>query len=813
MSRIDQKTLTFQHNFDDRVMRNIWTYNLQPANDYIKLSLEEIIKNTIETFLIITDVEIPNEVLDELMKLYSKNIRLYIISNKAYKNMSLLSGKAHIRISPKIKGKYYLIDHNNSNKGLYLGTKENLTHVSENATILKAFYRYFTYMFWNKCQTMIIGDDYREIDKSNIPIDIIPSTSFQEFYYSTEEIISARNDFSKIISSAKSSLTIYSNSYTKLNNLVYLGNILSEEVKIVIVSSKLDYDSNVIEYIKKRNIELVMVDDLPYEYLVIDKTRTLIAPLEFNEILNENSFISFISALDSSIEKYTVKDSIFSGIYIDDIELGNIKSDSLIINDQKIDILCCQEQEYTINDVRLENLICNEFDKNEIIQKGYASENVIKNINYSIELKPEALGLNAKPDKLYENWTKFGEVYYKSLEYLKSELEKNEISRSDNIKDIIFDKLKQVFASKGVNYNKTKKKIEKQIKYYEAGRFTKEDMNKYFDELLILRAEINGDREDLANVIEENKQRIEYDKKEKASSDRINNRENELRIVLTQLSSYKNENLNMQNVKNTINDYKNNLPIIKEQINDFKNKDDEEFDDFKNLDRINKEIKSILFNDKISNSNRNKLDQLVQRLSDLYGKYDFLIYDLNKDSVNYSGLVEYNEKVLDEGFYTKTQNSLIKNFVDLTSQEAIIDDYIKNNLGLVKDYNKKLNNFESTIKQKQIEIEKMRELHSKQFERFTFDKITLDRIDDSLQGIVSKKSNKKKKNNGGQSEAPFITEKDIPEENLPKVGKLYVFKNERCLAISDWDEYDKALIECSRLKARIIAEGGNNERV
>lgn len=164
-------------------------------------------------------------------------------------------------------------------------------------------------------------------------------------------------------------------------------------------------------------------------------------------------------------------------------------------------------------------------------------------------------------------------------------------------------------------------------------------------------------------------------------------------------------------------------------------------------------------------------------------------------------------------------NYFFNNFLDCVNNNEICE--ILNVLYLIKVDNEKLQEKMLDFSQKEKQFFDLKTIFMNSESKYKKEKLDFDnkfsefifkendyKVDTSFEEVASKKKKKQKENKTKENLIEITKFEEVPQEDIPLVGKLYTQKNSRYLAIEYWEQLEQARIEAKRLNAKIVCERG-----
>jgi hypothetical protein len=824
LNKIDNITFDKEISFEDMVIENFWEKINSKFNKNKKSDFINDFEKTEEVICLISDEELPSDLINKLYELSEKGVRVYFITNKAYPSYGVtISKNCLIRIISNIKGNMIIFDPflDQKNK-LYIASSgifsQELSYewlkINDNNT-LKEAYHYFCYNFWKVSEIEFFNNSEKEI--SYIPSDIPPLINPKSYFFNTYSYPLFSKKIIDMIKKANASIIINSKIIDNINELERL--LISKLKDGVKVSLLFDFsEKNAKKFLNSYNdypIKLYMSSEIMPQFIITDDNNGLV----FSDCLSEKNFEGQNNIFAAKISDEEIK------ICLSKIE----ENSSLWFYQEKKTLKEIEGLEifFSISDKTSENIYVKEkIDKpvklksNSLqeLKEKIVSENQLKilgnkeyskKIIFKINLSPLYRNEKAKKDELYNNWDKCKEKFLDILEHFKKLLE-DEKEKKNKISEI-GDKLKKFFLGKTQKLHELSEKlseIELLIKKIKA-----ESFNEAKKRLKNFEEEFEKNKKQINEAIDENGQEIKWSKRKKELNNEINIFFNDLKDLENEINSLKEEKEKLEIEKEKkyieINKKINSLKIDKKNFFNKNNLLEKEWEIYNNL-KI--EIEKM----KEKNFKINNLNKIELYLNDLKGNSDYFknlmrsLYKKEKlDNKNKKILLSYVEDSILKVLKSKYENKKH----DITKIEENEKDYSKKIENLEKDFKEsfsiisnkiknkesKIDEKKSSIKNKEDELEKMK----------IFEYKPIKNSEKYLEKVLNNSKNKLKKQ-------PFIEKSiadiSIPQEDLPEIGTLYSWYNdkkkcyERQLAIIYWEDFEIGEKEAQKLNAILTCE-------
>jgi len=800
---------------ENLTLHNVWekhsdsksSIQYQPLNQVIISKLKE----AEELICISSSSLLSKEILEEISKLAQRGIRIYILAN-SYEDVyrDFLSDKAIIRVDSDVIGFMVLIDPKPGleTKSGYL-TGNNVFEIEGglsylgvfNGEQLKEAFHYFIWKFWNA------PEEYRgqwEPITSSLrsPFDTYPLINPESFYYNSWEQGYLEDKMINVIVTANFEMHIGFSSYEEYGNLIpIIIDKAKKGVKVSIYTDSNHSHSFIKAFINCEEINFYSIKNLNSFFILVDQLKGF--------LLNGSKFKKHeVGILLSPKDVQNIQNRLISNqddiwVFRKQISLEQILGNSIFFENftsiiQEHEIKECEIVNY--GSIKVDNL--RQYFEGTIKPELNQEKILARTLIHRWNLEPKLLNPKAKVDPLYEKWEKetsriklYVEEFYNYALTIVNErktLMKSLLGKffqQENFTDIekIKMELEVALSSmklKDFNWSKSSMLLEaiksysislqhQQLELYEKQDFylKKEEWEKGKKVLEIKQEHLNFDLQqkhnqkrslelkiaevgpDIAILLKDKEKYIEELEEELfqielENENLINNNQIEKKTLA--ICSFLNGQINKYNTLKK-NDKKN---FFEKRIKPYL------LDEFHSFGKL-EIIESILQNNKISDSK-----ELMK----------YIMKQLATDSE-----LRLNTNEVQKNIISKYEEINIKK-VDFEKQLELMR---KENQRGNSDVQNDLQQTQKEIIKLEIEINKVKKMIEKNGIEFSYSP-----------------SNKR---DGSLAFSLNFTVK-LPEEELPKTGKLFIVGNKRQLAIKNQDELVIGELESNRLNAELVLQ-------
>ncbi len=420
---------------------------------YIMDNFEDIlseINQTQEVLCIITDDIASNKIVDTLLVLQKKNIRIYLIiedprdnngkiKEEKLKLLKQIVNKILIRTLDNINGHVILIDPHKRNilKGLITNSRlidlgnnygEGFIKINLSKNQIREGFEVFKNLFWNFAQTEIINET-RLLDPLKIkdsPFKLNENNS-KDFLIDCEEYKGLRKNIVELIEGCKENLIISS------ENLFFpdpIKKILSKKIQVIpgqnqLVIPRMIWPDPIFPAISN-NSSIYGTVNVNFNFIITDNMKGIFIlngfqndkQIQFGICLNEPQ-LKKIQNLFNYIEQATEYEYFYEKKLKDirrDIEKYNDKSHKYEVQDIK------NSEIISIDDIQAENIdaFLNENEQPDL--KKYKKKG-LKRIEYQWNLLPPYLPTKAEKSNIYSDWDDSQANFEEAIENINANLE------------------------------------------------------------------------------------------------------------------------------------------------------------------------------------------------------------------------------------------------------------------------------------------------------------------------------------------------------------------------------------------------------
>ncbi|GEM_PF-4531571 len=809
-NKIQNVHLNRNYNYLDRQLNDFFEkIAISEKNIYDEITVDEILNTTKSFVCIMIDEELPSSVLEKIKAMFQQNVRVYILTKNFYESYNLsIAGYSHIRICEDISGTMIISDPKKTKASIYIAKNKGVLIKYPNNIIDESF-QFFCYNFWHNSTHELI--DSKMIQKaSREPIDIFPLLAPKHFFYSNSRIKNDKDKIFNLMESAKTDIEIVSDYYgysTELfDELIQKSN---NNVNIILYFKNDTKNKELLEYFKNTNINLVAIEDCKVQYINVDKKHLYFLMTNMESALKSN-------ANQCSCGVYTENFQVEINNYIDFLwrfndfsTLGDLESDVIMMqlagNSNKeikiIDNTVCSEEVELEN---LEDLKDQAFDENYIKLKGYSNPEISKNISFNIILKPKQREESAREDILYSQWGAVKEKLSRNIDSLNKKLEESKQKRDSNEANIV-NMFKSIFTGKSISYGKMSKDLKNAKLSLESPNL---NINKTEELIKILNNIYNNIKNDMLDIDKTLKQNQQYKEWEKQKNFREQDLENYHKKYIENEKKYNESEIHQE------------LEVAKKSISQLETKISEERKKIESKSDYKKTLgkyESILSNI----NNYIKKERNNKKHKDLENGTKEISRSLVELSENKNKVEEdlANLQPVEGSIFKSYYNYFFNNFLDCVNNNEICE--ILNVLYLIKVDNEKLQEKMLDFSQKEKQFFDLKTIFMNSESKYKKEKLDFDnkfsefifkendyKVDTSFEEVASKKKKKQKENKTKENLIEITKFEEVPQEDIPLVGKLYTQKNSRYLAIEYWEQLEQARIEAKRLNAKIVCERG-----
>jgi len=448
--------------YGDDVYDNVW--EKQEISDSLNdpvlrlKSFQEIIEPILsikEMICIITDDITSNELVNELITLSKKGIRIYLIckepAEESKKFFSKLVGKILIRTSKVITGNILLLDPHLEKSQGYITNSPLFNFKQYNDKFFKIFlnsnqiqeaFNFFKTFFWHYTDFEILNEQdlniFRRIESSKFPNKSLKCTQFLVDYENKCEL---KDKIIEMINQTNESIEIIS------ENFIFppeIYSLLSKKLKNIegefTISHELfEFFKNKMPKIDLNKIKIYGSTFIYHNFLIFSNNNERSAIILLNAFqLNKKSFqigikldkeqLSFLEEFLSYIKKKR------EFRFFNEKKLKDIQNDILIEEKNKFETKKIE----TSIDKNIGEIESKNFDEflNKKPNKNFKSykESYCKKIRYIWTLNPPTLPNLAQKDIIYDKWEKEEKKLNRALEAIKKKIEwiEREINNNDD---------------------------------------------------------------------------------------------------------------------------------------------------------------------------------------------------------------------------------------------------------------------------------------------------------------------------------------------------------------------------------------------
>ncbi len=473
------KSFSYKEDYVEDVYNDFWEKKeilekeIKKPN-YIIDNFEDIldeINQTQEVLCIITDDIATNKIVDILLELQKKNIRIYLIiedprDNKGKikeeksKLLKQVVNKILIRTLHNVNGHIILIDPHKRNlsKGLITNSRlmdlgdnygEGFIKINLNSNQIKEGFEVFKNLFWNLAQTEMINETHLldPIKIKDSPFELSQNNS-KDFLIDYEKYKGLRKKIVELIEGCEKNIIISS------ENLFFpdpIKNILSKKIQVIsgqnqIVIPRLIWPDPIFPDINN-NSSIYGTEDVNFNFIITDKMNGIFILngfqndklIHFGITLNETQ-LKEIQNIFNYIKQATEYEYFYEKKLKDirrDIEKYNIKRNRYEVQDIK------NSEIISIDDIQVENIdaFMNESEQPDL--KKHKKKG-LKSIEYQWNLLPPYLPTKAEKSKIYSDWDNTQANFEETIENLNANLEK----LLKNIEDYESVRLESFFLGK-----------------------------------------------------------------------------------------------------------------------------------------------------------------------------------------------------------------------------------------------------------------------------------------------------------------------------------------------------------------------------
>ncbi|HEC39786.1 MAG TPA: hypothetical protein ENI29_16225 [bacterium] len=452
------KSFSFKEEYIEDVYTDFWekkeTLNKEIKKpNYIMDNFEDIlgeINQTQEVLCIITDDIASNKIVDILLELQKKNIRIYLIiedprdnegkiKEEKLKLLKQIVNKILIRTLDNVNGHIILIDPHKGNlsKGLITNSRlidfgdnygEGFIKINLNSGQIKEGFEVFKNLFWNLAQSEIIYEtqllDPAKIKESPFKLNENKSTDFLIDY---EEYKGLHKKIIELIEGCEKNLIISS------ENLFFpdpIKNILSKKIQAIpgqnqLIIPRLIWPDPIFPDISN-NSSIYGTDNINFNFIITDNMNGVFIlngfqndkEIHFGITLNKTQ-LKNIQNIFNYFEQATEYEYIYKKRLNDirrDIEKYNNKRNRYEVQNIK------NSELISIDDIQVEHI---DAFLDESIQPDLKKHKKkgLKSIEYQWNLLPPYLPTKAELNKIYSDWDNTQVNFEETIENINTNLE------------------------------------------------------------------------------------------------------------------------------------------------------------------------------------------------------------------------------------------------------------------------------------------------------------------------------------------------------------------------------------------------------
>lgn len=808
--RKESKLITYEN----KVLENIWKENLFEKNivkheKNIEIKIKSLLEEARQYVCIVCDEELPKYILEHINELYNRGVRIYLLTNRLYSTYKhTIVGKVLLRIDETATGTLILIDANeNSNFSTGLSISNFSFSVQETHIIplsgatLKESYHHFIYKFWNDSKLEVRSNKEYEnpVIIQNTPFDIFPLLEPQYFIYNDYRERYVDQEIERIISQSKQQLIIgirntnFSKRITDL--IIEKSNNLNE---LIIYTDLNDNNLMLINKLNFDNTKVYSTTNFNRTFLLIDGKEGIV----LNNDLKGDCFGMKLNALDSVeyLNQINNLSILRQWQYEKSIVLKNIQSEKIILNDTN-----SGENPIKIKALGEQNLQTKVIENLRELKEGLYKpsfeepDELVRQVRYHWELTPRQRSADAKKSPLYTQWTDCIQSLTKNSETLLLYIKEAE-SNLNKVSNI----MSRFFKNPLNRTEKLKKEIQS-IQMELQKPISLERVKEYNHRLVELQNKVILESLDIKENIEYANALSNWEQQKKKVQEEINT----LSEMVHNATSEKQQiekllNNNGVEEQQQLEKLEGDLVILKEEKQTF----EEIYSDAIKQKEFNEayvRICALLDNNlkKIGQMKKNKIDtffktavKLVQsEISSIYGKDEYIndLLATTKMKDKKELLIFIKKQFATDEFFKTTKMG--DESEDVFEEYNLVEKEISTITEKVYALNKHIKEKNKDIFAEKSRLDKKIGNYNKEQEQLT---VRLEKIKEQPEQIKGKFS-------ANDSSLKLIKVK-IPLDRLPEAGTLYEIKNERQIAITFWEELDKAEEEAEYFGAKVVVE-------
>ncbi|MHA1766538.1 MAG: hypothetical protein ACTSVK_09810 [Promethearchaeota archaeon] len=536
------KKITYKEKYSEDIYEDFWEKReiikdkLQKPS-FLLNNFDEIleeIEKTQEILCIITDDIISNKIIDVLLNLHEKNIRIYLIidnlrndrENIREEKLKLLNKiveKVLIRTLNNKNGHIILIDPHQEKLSKGFITNSPLIDLGKNygnkfikinldKEQINDGFEIFKNLFWNLTQNEIINERniLNPLKVKDSPFKLKENT-YKHFLINFDGHQELQESIIDLIERCKENLILCSENFNFSNEI---KNLLSEKIQNIqgpnqIIIPRLIWPDPTFPNIN-HNTSIFGTDIVNFNFIIIDNNTYgiyILNGLRSDENSDENIYFGINLDEQQINEIYKLFIYIQQSIeyeYFYEKKLQDIKRniEKFNINTNKYESQVIKNSDIlSIGDIQTDNI--DEF-LNESKKPNFKKfkKRGLKNIEYKWNLLPPYLPINAKKSGLYSEWDETQKEFQKYIENFKLRLKKLS-EQMDNNKSTY---LKPLFLGKKLKIEELKAKIQKYEKLNLKNLSKLEEIKKIKDILSDLYNNLESHEKEIYSEIKRNEQ-------------------------------------------------------------------------------------------------------------------------------------------------------------------------------------------------------------------------------------------------------------------------------------------------------------------
>lgn len=802
-----------------------------------------------QTVCIITDSEIPIDLLKSIQYLCDKGVRVYLISNDLYNTYSdTIVGKCLIRYSRKVVGTMVLIDPVSPGDPVaYVGSDRLLTDedrwglcVKLNKEQINEAYYYFCWNFWRMTDYEVaVREDINKQKKvEEAPFDLFPLLKPEIIFYNDTSRDILTKKIISIIEGSKKSIVI-SAELIEVNTEVFkcLIKKIEQNINCTIIA-KLDVRNKGFfnEISNYDNVSLFSFRVNLEQFLVSDNVDGIVFTSSLTKSNLENgsdNTLCFGISLDSSLIKdlsNTFKQSTSNKgrwKYQKEKSLSDIKgkriirerADGISIRNAE---LVQDYQEVSVGSFIVESLR----DLKEGKFSGeFTTEGLVKKVKYKYTLQPKLRNSNFKKSELYDQWSRERQRIISYINSLRTIAEGIEQKKS-SLRQQLSDALKRVFVAKDVVIKPIIKQINELDEKIKTGSFDKEECINLSEQVNEIYKNISRHEEEITVAIDKDRKEQEWLKQKENLENEISQLNEEIQEFyeeVEKLSEEKEEkkksmHLKRSELQKTYNDIETEVYVFLDENKCLEEAIEKQESLDKLLRSIDVKIKEVKSASKKQVKNRFEGAKALVRkevcaIMNDEGYYDNKMIHMVKQDGPMEAVLNEMKQYVKEILYKDILQALSESDRGLLEELESKKTYLENSGNelnmLENDINTLTQKSESDSKfvkgkidKKEMELSRKQDSLEKMGSEFKYENNST-YGDEELKSIM-KKGNKNNQQTNNNKLNVFSV--NMPSENLPQAGILYQQGSDRQLAITYWSELEIGEKEALRLNAELVCE-------